>query len=47
MNLSIQSHNLLTNGWNFMKPILNINDHGVVMYSKFRQDDYSNRVIAL
>ena len=26
------------NGWNFMKLILNIYDHGVVMLVKFHQD---------
>ena len=29
---SVFSHNFVTNGWNFMKLILNIYDHGVVMH---------------
>ena len=33
--LSVLSHNYVTNGWNFMKLILNIYDHGVVMHMKF------------
>ena len=32
MNLCIQSHNLETNGCNFMKLILNIYGHGMVMH---------------
>ena len=34
VRLSILSHNKVTNGWNFMKLILNIYDHGeVITYS--------------
>ena len=32
MNVSVQSHNLVTNGWKFMRLILNIYDCGVVMH---------------
>ena len=35
---SVLSHNLVSNGWNFMKLILSIYDHGVVMHPKFCQD---------
>ena len=29
---SVVSHNFVSNGWNLMKLILNIYDHGVVMH---------------
>ena len=50
MIFSVLSHNLVSNGWNFMQLILSIHDHGVVvvMHLKFCQGILSNRgVIAL
>ena len=44
----ILSHNLVSNGWSFMKLLLSIYDHGVVINMKFCQDIQSSRgVIAL
>ena len=45
---SILSHNYVTKGWNFMKLILNIYEHVVVMHVKVHQGVKSYRgVIAL
>ena len=38
----VLSHNLVSNGWNFMRLILSIYDHGVVMHLEFCQDILSN-----
>ena len=34
LNLSIQSHSLVTNRWNFMKLMVSIYSHGLIMHSK-------------
>ena len=44
----VLSHNFVSNGWTFMKLILNINDHDMAMHVKFHQGVISYRgVIAL
>ena len=43
MILTIFSQNLVTNEWNFMKLILDINDPSVAMHVKFHQDVSSYR----
>ena len=47
-DFSVVSHNFGSNGWIFMKLLLSIYDHGVVMHMMFCQDILSTRgVIAL
>ena len=38
MNLSIQSFNLVSDGWNFIKLLLDIYGNGVIIHIKLSQD---------
>ena len=42
-NYSALSHNLVSNGRNFVKLILSIYDHNVILHMDFCQDVLSNR----